>query len=52
MEDGVVEVDKADKVEAEDESNARRLHTTCRIKHKEEVEEADVATMVVSQSHQ
>ena len=49
MEDRVV---KLDEVEAEDESNARHLHTTCRIKHKEEVEETDVATIAVSQSHQ
>ena len=45
----MVEVDTA---EAEDESNARCLHTKCRIKHMEEVEEADVATMAVSQLHQ
>ena len=47
MDDEVDQVDKADKVVAEDKANAHRLHTTCRIKNKEEVEEADMATMPV-----
>ena len=46
----MVEVDEADEVVVEDEANAHHLHTTCRIKHKEEVEEADMATMPVSHS--
>ena len=50
--DKMDKVDEADKVEAEDESNAHRLHITCRIKDKEEVIEADVATMPVSHLRQ
>ena len=46
------EMDKGDEVVAEDKANAHRSHTTCRIKHKEEVEEADVATMPVSHLRQ
>ena len=43
-----VEVDKADKVVAEDEANARRSQTTCKTKRKDEV---DVASTIVSRSH-
>ena len=45
----MVEVEKADKVAAEDEAKSRHLHTTCRTKRKDEV---DVATTVESRLHQ
>ena len=52
MEDKLDEEDKANEVVAEDEANAHRSHTICRIKHTEGVEEADVATSPVSHSRQ
>jgi hypothetical protein len=52
VEDELDEEDKADKVVAEDKANAHRSQTICKIKHKEEVEEADVATTPVSHLRQ
>ena len=46
------EEEEADEVVAEDKANAHRSQTICRIKHKEEVEEADVATTPVYHSCQ
>ena len=52
MEEAKDMVEEAEQVVAEDKSNARRSHTTCRNKHNDEMEVADMATMAVSQLHQ
>ena len=45
-------VEEAEQVVVEDKTNALHLPAICAIKHKEEVDEADGATMVVSRLHQ
>ena len=44
--------EETEQVVVEDETNARHFPTICAIKHKEEVDKGDVATMVVSKLHQ